>query len=74
MKKISMIKRKRVSEIKKVEINLVKMSRYKKVIFHFTCLKMVVITVEAYKNAEVDIMTVKNKELFWLKTSDVQNG
>ena len=55
-------------------MNLVKMSRYKKVIFHFTCLKMVVITVEPYKNAGVDIMTVRNKELFWLKTSDVQNG
>ena len=35
---------------------------------------MVVITAEAYKNAGVDIITIKNKELFWVKTSDVQNG
>ena len=35
---------------------------------------MVVVTVEAYKNAGVYIITVKNEELFWIKTSDVQNG
>ena len=35
---------------------------------------MVVITVEAYKNAKVNTITVKNKELFWVKIIDVQNG
>ena len=35
---------------------------------------MVVNTVEAYRSGGVYIITVKNKELFWVKTSDVQNG
>ena len=35
---------------------------------------MVVITIESYKNAEVHTITVKNKELFWVKIIDVQNG
>ena len=35
---------------------------------------MVVITVQAYKNAEVHPITVKNKKLFWVKTCDVQKG
>ena len=35
---------------------------------------MVVITVESYKNAEVHTIKVKNKELFWVKMIDVQNG
>ena len=35
---------------------------------------MVVITVKSYKNAEVHTITVKNKELFWVKMIDVQNG
>ena len=35
---------------------------------------MVIITVEAYKNAKVNTITVKNKELFWIKMIDVQNG
>ena len=35
---------------------------------------MVVITVQAYKNAGIDIVIVKSKELLWVKTSDVQNG
>ena len=34
---------------------------------------MVVITGEAFENAGVDIITVKNKQLFWVKTNDVQN-
>ena len=34
---------------------------------------MVVITVEAYKNAGVDIITVENEEYFWVKIIDVQN-
>ena len=33
---------------------------------------MAVITVEAYKNAEVHTITVKNKKLFWLKMCEVQ--
>ena len=33
---------------------------------------MVAITVQAYKNAEVHTITVKNKKLFWVKMSDVQ--
>ena len=35
---------------------------------------MVVITVEAYKNAKVHTITIKNKELFWVKKKDVQHG
>ena len=35
---------------------------------------MVVITIESYKNGEVHTITVKNKELFWVKLIDVQNG
>ena len=35
---------------------------------------MVVATVEAYRSGGVYIITVKNKELFWVKTSDAQNG
>ena len=35
---------------------------------------MVVITVEAYSNAQVHAITVKNKELFWVKMKDVQDG
>ena len=35
---------------------------------------MAVITVEAYKNAKVNTITVKNKELFWVKMIDVQDG
>ena len=35
---------------------------------------MVVITVEAYKNAGVDIITVENEEYFWVKMIDVENG
>ena len=35
---------------------------------------MVVITIESYKNTEVHTITVKNKELFWVKIIDVQNG
>ena len=35
---------------------------------------MVVITVENYSSARVHTITVKNKELFWVKMIDVQNG
>ena len=35
---------------------------------------MVVITVENYSNAGVHTITVKNKELFWVKMIDVQKG
>ena len=35
---------------------------------------MVVITVEDYKNAEVNTITAKNKKFFWVKVIDVQNG
>ena len=35
---------------------------------------MVVITVESYKNTKVNTITVKNKELFWVKMIDVQKG
>ena len=34
---------------------------------------MVVITVEAYQNARVHIITVKDKDFFWLKMKDVQD-
>ena len=33
---------------------------------------MVVVTVEAYKNAKVHTITVKNKKIFWVKMMDVQ--
>ena len=35
---------------------------------------MAVITVQAYTEARVHIITVKNKILFWLKIIDVQKG
>ena len=35
---------------------------------------MVVITVENYLNAIVHTITVKNKELFWVKIVDVEDG
>ena len=35
---------------------------------------MVVITVENYSSAKVHTITVKSKELFWVKMIDVQNG
>ena len=35
---------------------------------------MVVITVEAYENAEVHTIKVNNKKLFWVKMTDVQDG
>ena len=35
---------------------------------------MVVVTVEFCKNASVHTMTVKNKELFWMKIIDLQGG
>ena len=35
---------------------------------------MVVITVQNYTNAEVHTMKVGNRELFWVKMIDVQNG
>ena len=35
---------------------------------------MVVITVEAFKNAKINTITVKNKKLFWVKMINVQNG
>ena len=34
---------------------------------------MVVITVEAYQIATVHTITVKNKDLFWVKMKDVQD-
>ena len=35
---------------------------------------MVVITGQAYKNAEVHTITVGKRELFWVKMTDVQHG
>ena len=35
---------------------------------------MVVITDEKYLNARVHTITVKNKELFWVRMKDVQGG
>ena len=35
---------------------------------------MVVITVEAYKNAKVHDIKVNSKKLFWVKMTDVQDG
>ena len=32
------------------------------------------ITVEAYKNAQVHTITIENKELFWVRMIDIQNG
>ena len=34
---------------------------------------MIVITVEAYKNAQVHIITVGDRKLFWVKMIDVQD-
>ena len=35
---------------------------------------MVFITVKAYQSAQVDAITVKNKDYFWVKIINVQNG
>ena len=35
---------------------------------------MVITTVEAYQKARVHTITVKNKDYFWIKIVDVQNG
>ena len=35
---------------------------------------MLVIALEAYKNARVHTITIKNKKLFWVKMEDVQDG
>ena len=36
--------------------------------------KMVVFTVQNYTDAKVHTITVGNRELFWVKMIDVQNG
>ena len=36
--------------------------------------KMVVITIENCTNAKVHTIEVKNKDLFWIKMIDIQNG
>ena len=60
-----------VGTLKKV----VEMHRFKKIIIFFCeYVRMVVITLQAYKNAEVHTITVKNKKLFWVKMCDVQKG
>ena len=47
----------------------------KKILIFLVCkYKMVVVTVEFCKNASVHTMTVKNKELFWMKIIDLQGG
>ena len=35
---------------------------------------MVFVTAEDYKNAGVHIITIKNKDYFWVKMKDVQDG
>ena len=51
------------------------MHKFKKIIIFFCeYIRVVVITVQAYKNAEVHTITVKNKKLFWVKMCDVQKG
>ena len=50
-----------------MEMNLVKiveMHRFKKITFFCKYISMVVITVQAYKNAEVYTIKVKNKKIF----------
>ena len=42
--------------------------------FLWVNMRMDVITVESYKNAEVHTITVKNKELLWVKMIDAQKG
>ena len=37
-------------------------------------LRKVLITVENFQNTRVHTITVKNKDLFWVKIVDVQNG
>ena len=36
--------------------------------------KVVVITIENCTNAKVHIIKVENRELFWIKMIDIQNG
>ena len=35
---------------------------------------MVVVTAQGYTNGRVHTITVGNRELFWVKMTDVQNG
>ena len=35
---------------------------------------MVFITADAYKNAGVDVITIKNKDHFWVQMKDVQTN
>ena len=52
---------------------IVEMHRFKKtIIFFCEYIRMVIITVQAYKKAGVHTITVKNKKLFWVKKCDVQ--
>ena len=60
--------------MKRIKKILVKTHKLVKKIFFCMYYKMVVITVEKYANAGVHTITVENKELFWVKMIDVQNG
>ena len=46
----------------------------KKHIFLFCMCKMVVFTVQNYADAKVHTIRVGNRELFWVKMIDVENG
>ena len=72
----AIIKEKKDYDSQKVEGYMKKISEVEIVNFFFfgANIRMVVITVEAYSNAQVHTITVKNKELFWVKMKDVQDG
>ena len=50
------------------------MYRLDKKFFFVVHYKMVFITTDNYADAGVHTITVKTKELFWVKMIDVQNG
>ena len=50
------------------------MHRLNKKMFFSSMYKMVVIIVQKYTDAEVHTITVGNRELFWVRIIDVQNG
>ena len=50
------------------------MYRLEKIIFFVVHYKIVFITADNYADAGVHTKTVKNKELFWVKMIEAQNG
>ena len=57
----------------KLSENSMDIRENKKLFFSFVCIKMVVITVQKYTDAEVHTITVVDRELFRIRIIDVQS-